>query len=187
MPLAGFDPTCPWDSKSSDWVVVFVGNYLSINIRIVRWGRLVRACWRSVGGEAPTDDKLSFVTVTLCIRTCPTVSFTVRLFSVVVSLLFHHNYQNIYIPESLSFITFVTLIEVRIVSFPPKRPDRLWGPPSAYFIYTGVFSWGWRGWGVNLVTGLHLVLSLRMTGGKPTLPPYDFMASTQTSLYSWFF
>jgi hypothetical protein len=58
----------------------------------------------------------------------------------------------------------------------PKRPDRLFGPPSLLFSwYRGNFS-GVSDQGVMLTTRLHLVPSLKMSGDIPPLSQYAFIA-----------
>ena len=56
----------------------------------------------------------------------------------------------------------------------PKRPDRLWGPPSLLFNgYRGSFpkgGGGCSGWGLNFTTHLHIFPRFRMTGAIPLLP-----------------
>ena len=56
----------------------------------------------------------------------------------------------------------------------PKRPDRIWDPPSILFSgYHGSFM-GYSGHGVKLTTVLQLLPRLRMRGALPL--PYAFMA-----------
>ena len=60
-----------------------------------------------------------------------------------------------------------------------KRPDRIWGPPSALFNgYRGSFP------GVKLTTHVHLKPWLRVSGAILLLPLYAFVAWTGATLSS---
>lgn len=54
------------------------------------------------------------------------------------------------------------------------------GPPTQWG--TSDLSWGLSAQGVKLITHLHLVLRLRVSGALPLLPLYAFMTQTRTTL-----
>lgn len=110
---SGVRALCPWDRWAvSVWVVGFVPNYLSINIRIVRWGRLVSAQWRSVGGEASTDDIDASYSTSSYSDFFTTVSVYVFLISIILNLFFSsiiQIYIIIFVAFSGLFISFFLL------------------------------------------------------------------------------
>jgi hypothetical protein len=127
---------------SSVWVVAFVRNYLGINIWVVRWGRLVRPCWRSVGGEAPTDDTVYIFTITY---TYFTTSIILKCFSSSTCCYFLTFSSQL--PSSIYFWIFVIyilfiLIVVREFSFIRNVQTSPRANPVSFLMYTGVPSGG---------------------------------------------
>jgi hypothetical protein len=60
-----------------------------------------------------------------------------------------------------------------------KNPDRFWGPSSLLFNEYRSYVQAINGWSVKMVTHLHLVRRLRMTGAKPLFPLYALMVWTE--------
>lgn len=59
----------------------------------------------------------------------------------------------------------------------PKHPENLWGPPSFLFnVYQALLPERLKQPGLKMTTLSDIVLSLRITGATPSVPPYAFKA-----------
>jgi len=66
----------------------------------------------------------------------------------------------------------------------PKRPDRIWVPPSSQMNRNrGRLSRRWSGWGLELTTHLHLVSRLRMSSGIPSFTHTPSCRSPRLHVY----
>jgi hypothetical protein len=79
--------------------------------------------------------------------------------------------------------TFMTETRAQEKYFsPPKRNDRLWGPPSVPDSgFRKVLCREYSGRGVKLTTHHHVVQKLRMSGAVPLLHPYSYKDWTGTT------